>query len=152
MQLQIDLGQKTYEIVDADGHHIGEIQMNPSDIGLVGRWKECQTKINEFLARKISSPEELMELDRLIKAQLDYAFGSSISDVVFHNVSSLATCEDGKLVLETVMEALTPVIQQAQMKAMEESAKRIAHYTADYDGSERGLAPGQTVQTGDDAP
>lgn len=44
--LNINLGLKSYEICDTDGNTVGVIRFNPSDPGMVSRWKEVQEFIN----------------------------------------------------------------------------------------------------------
>ena len=37
--LKIDLGLKSFEVCDTDGNTLGTIRFNPSDPGLLPRWK-----------------------------------------------------------------------------------------------------------------
>lgn len=96
----INLGLKSYEICDTDGNTVGVIRFNPSDPGMVSRWKEVQEFINGFDEKEYNAPEKIGEADRAIKEKFNYAFGTDVSSVLFQNVSSLALCEDGRMVLE----------------------------------------------------
>ena len=40
--LKIDLGLKSFEVCDTDGNTLGTIRFNPSDPGLLPRWKDAQ--------------------------------------------------------------------------------------------------------------
>ena len=100
--LNINLGLKSYEICDTDGNTVGVIRFNPSDPGMVSRWKEVQEFINGFDEKEYNTPEKIGEADRAIKEKFNYAFGTDVSSVLFQNVSSLALCEDGRMVLENV--------------------------------------------------
>ena len=124
MELNIDRGLKSYDVKDADGTLIGTIRFNPSDIGLAG-------------------PEDLVEWDRQVRHWFDYIFGTPVSDVFFAGVSSLAFCEDGSLVAEAVLDAVTPMLTQAVEAAAKASAARIAKHADAYQGSTAGLAPEQ---------
>ena len=73
----------------------------------------------------------------------DYIFGTPVSDVFFAGVSSLAFCEDGSLVAEAVLDAVTPMLTQAVEAAAKASAARIARHADVYQGSTAGLAPEQ---------
>lgn len=141
--LSIDRGLKSYDICDPDGTTVGTIRFNAQDLGLAGRWKEAEEAIRDLANTPIDSAEALVELDRSIKAQLDKAIGMPVSDVVFQGASSLAVCEDGQLVIENVLSALSPVILNAQKAAVDTVNKRIASHTEKYQGSAEGLAPGQ---------
>ena len=82
-------------------------------------------------------------LDREVKAQIDHAFGTPVSEVFFQQVSSLAICEDGSMVLDHVLQAVEPIILEAQKTAQANSEARIKAHTGKYEGKAIGLAPEQ---------
>ena len=139
MELNIDRGLKSYDVKDADGTLIGTIRFNPSDIGLAGRMEEARAKIAEITAAPVTGPEDLVEWDRQVRHWFDYIFGTPVSDVFFAGVSSLAFCEDGSLVAEAVLDAVTPMLTQAVEAAAKASAARIARHADAYQGSTAGL-------------
>ena len=130
-------------VKDADGTLIGTIRFNPSDIGLAGRMEEARAKIAEITAAPVTDPEDLVEWDRQVRHWFDYIFGTPVSDVFFAGVSSLAFCEDGSLVAEAVLDAVTPLLTQSVEAAAKASAARIAKHADAYQGSTAGLAPEQ---------
>ena len=119
------------------------IRFNPSDIGLAGRMEEARAKIAEITAAPVTGPGDLVEWDRKVRHWFDYIFGTPVSDVFFAGVSSLAFCEDGSLVAEAVLDAVTPMLTQAVEAAAKASAARIARHADAYQGSTAGLAPEQ---------
>ena len=137
------LGADAEVVKDADGTLIGTIRFNPSDIGLAGRMEEARAKIAEIMAAPVTGPEDLVEWDRQVRHWFDYIFGTPVSDVFFAGVSSLAFCEDGSLVAEAVLDAVTPMLTQAVEAAAKASAARIARHADAYQGSTAGLAPEQ---------
>lgn len=141
--ISIDLGIKSYDICDAGGNPVGTIRFNPSDPGLASRWAEVEKRVKTLTADIPGTPEAIGALDAEIKKNIDYAFGTPVSAVVFQSVSSLAMCVNGKLVLENVLEALAPLITDALGKAEKASKARIAKYTKAYEGTAIGLAPEQ---------
>ena len=156
-RISIDVGLKTYEVCDADGNVLGTVTINPSDMGMVGRAPEAMENI-QALAEKAKKVETdiknsnemdaaktIAEIDRSIKEQIDYIFGSSVSDVLFGGVSCLTTCDNGSMVLENVLNALEPIIKVSRETANANRQKRIAAHTAKYAGHSAGLAPGQRV-------
>ncbi len=51
--LKIDLGLKSFEVCDTDGNTLGTIRFNPSDPGLLPRWKDAEKRVRELA----STPE-----------------------------------------------------------------------------------------------
>ena len=136
--LKIDLGLKSFEVCDTDGNTLGTIRFNPSDPGLLPRWKDAEKRVRELASTpegEYDTADGLAMLDREVKAQIDHAFGTPVSEVFFQQVSSLAICEDGSMVLDHVLEA--------QKTAQANSEARIKAHTGKYEGKAIGLAPEQ---------
>lgn len=148
MELNIDRGLKTYEIKDADGTPVGTIRFNPADPGLAGRWQELVDELDRLstVDTTAMTAADTVALDRRIKERMDYALGGQVSGVLFGGMSCLALCEDGTLVFENVLRALTPVLEAAQQKAMEATRQRMAQHTKAYADPAAGLAPGQSAE------
>ena len=155
MELKLDFGFKTYEIKDVDGNTVGAIRFNPNDPGIAVRWKEASEKIaalRDQAAALMDKPQEeaVVQLfeqgDKAIKDMIDYALGTKASDVLFGGASAFALCEaDGAMLLEHVLDALRPVLEQSMQKAAETTAARMQQHTAAYQGTDKGLAPGQAA-------
>ena len=153
----IDLGYQSYEIKDPDGEVVGVIRINPSDPGLAGRWQKaekemerCRAQIDAELAAGKSELEIwplALELSDKIKNAIDYAFGSRVSDVLFGGSSAFAFTMSGKMVLENVLEGITPIMQKALKTAAKKVQARMETRTAPYQGTTKGLAPGQAVRS-----
>lgn len=148
MALSINFGLKSYPIEDEQtGQELGVIYFNPSDVGLATRWEAARKAIKEATETMPKSGdgmlEALGELDNRVKAQLDYAFGTPVSAVLFQQVSSLALCDDGRMVIENVLDALAPIVEDAQQTAVKAGEARVKSRTVKYEGTTRGLAPGQ---------
>lgn len=142
--ISINFGLKSYDICDDTGEVVGTIRFNPADLGIPGRWAEVEAAIRELAAKPYENVEDLIALDKEIKKQFDYGFGTPVSSVLFGQVSSLALCEDGSLVVEHVLEAVTPIIKTAQEAAAAASASRVSKYTAGYTSNAKiALAPEQ---------
>ena len=144
--LKIDLGLKSFEVCDTDGNTLGTIRFNPSDPGLLPRWKDAEKRVRELASTpegEYDTADGLAMLDREVKAQIDHAFGTPVSEVFFQQVSSLAICEDGGMVLDHVLQAVEPIILEAQKTAQANSEARIKAHTGKYEGKAIGLAPEQ---------
>ena len=144
--LKIDLGLKSFEVCDTDGNTLGTIRFNPSDPGLLPRWKDAEKRVRELASTpegEHDTADGLAMLDREVIAQIDHAFGTPVSEVFFQQVSSLAICEDGSMVLDHVLQAVEPIILEAQKTAQANSEARIKAHTGKYEGKAIGLAPEQ---------
>lgn len=151
MAIKLDLGLRRYDLEDVDGNPIGTISFNPSDPGLLPRFETARDNIVAITkqATDVNSAAKIDELDKQIQAQLDYAFGSPVSRVLFASVSALAICEDGTLVVEHILDGLLPLIEKAMPAATAATNARAAKYTAKYEQDARaGLAPGQLPGSG----
>lgn len=155
MQLQIDTGLKTYDILDADGNVTGTVRFNPADPGFAGRWQQAEKRIQEYhqkISENLSAGipdmdqwETLMEANDAIKKAFDYAFAAPVSQVFFGGNSVFALTTSGHLVLENVLEGIYPVIEEALKQAADKARHRMETHTAPYQDTTRGLAPGQTL-------
>lgn len=152
----IDLGYQTYEIKAPDGEVVGVIRINPSDPGLAGRWQKAEEEMErcraQIEAETAAGKSEIeiwplaLEASDKIKNAIDYAFGSKVSDVFFGGNSAFAFTKSGKMVLENVLDAIAPIMQKAMQTAAKKSQRRMEARTAPYQGTTKGLAPGQSVR------
>lgn len=127
MELKIDRGLKSYDIEDADGTPLGAIYVNPADLGIAARLDEARKAV-QALADGLGDDvdaEKIGDVDRQIKEQVNYIFGSDASAVFFKGTSALALCDDGALLLEKVFSAFAPIIEDAVGDAMKASRKRM---------------------------
>ncbi|MFQ8832515.1 MAG: hypothetical protein ACLR7U_06370 [Ruthenibacterium lactatiformans] len=70
--LKIDLGLKSFEVCDTDGNTLGTIRFNPSDPGLLPRWKDAEKRVRELASTpegEYDTADGLAMLDREVKAQ-----------------------------------------------------------------------------------
>lgn len=151
----IDLGYQTYEIKAPDGEVVGSIRINPSDPALAGRWQKAEEEMErcraQIEAETAAGKSEIeiwplaLEASDKIKNAIDYAFGSRVSDVLFGGNSAFAFTMSGKMVLENVLEAITPIMQKALETSARKAKRRMEEHTAPYQGTTKGLAPGQAV-------
>lgn len=151
MQLQIDTGLKTYDILDADGNVTGTVRFNPADPGIAARWKSAEPEIQRLAqaAQEADGEDDaalslMLDADQKIKSLFDYAFGAKVSEAFFGGQSAFGICENGSLVLEHVLTALTPVLESSMKSGLEAVQQRAKTHTAPYQNTTRGLAPGQT--------
>lgn len=152
--ITLDLGFKTYEVRDPEGNLAGTVRFNPADPGFAGRWQQAEARIREYRdkidglaaagAPEIDQWPVLMEASDAIQQALDYAFAAPVSRVFFGGNSAFAMTGNGRTVLENVLEGVTPIIGAALQQAAAKAQARLEQHTAPYDGTAKGLAPGQS--------
>lgn len=150
MKLNIDLGLKSYDICLPDGTVTGTVRFNPADPGISARWKKIKPEVDS-LAEKAHAAEGdailnvLQEADERIKSCIDYAFGAKVSGAFFGGQSCFGVCGDGATVLEHVLDAMAPVIEESMQAGAKAVRSRAEAHTAPYDVTAKGLAPGQVL-------
>lgn len=90
--INIDTGRKEISII-RDGENVGSIFFSPADPAIIARLTGMRKALAEIDFTKFDAAiqaedcdafaEEMKALDQRIRAQLDYAFGSPVSDTVF---------------------------------------------------------------------
>lgn len=150
MELNIDLGLKSYDIRLPDGTLTGTVRFNLADPGIAARWKKVQPEVNSLTEKAHNAEEDtildvLQEADERIKSCIDYAFGAKVSEVFFGGQSCFGVCGDGATVLEHVLDAIGPVIEASMQAGAKAVRSRAEAHTAPYDGTAKGLAPGQVL-------
>lgn len=156
MELNIDLGLKSYDIRLPDGTLTGTIRFNPSDPGFAGRWQQVEAKIESYQKRitemQVSGTPEidqwpvLMEASNAIKQAFDYAFGAPVSQAFFGGASAFAMTQSGRLVIENVLDGVYPIIEKALDIAGSRIKMRMEAHTLPYADAAKGLAPGQKAE------
>ena len=120
------------------------IYFNPNDPDLMIRMKsldeKVQDKINgledvelneEGKPTQISQIETFEKMQDILKEELDYAFGGSVSEVVFKHCSPFAIISGEYFVVQFI-EAITPEIEKHIKKANADVEKRMAKHIDKY--------------------
>lgn len=128
-----------FDNVDKDN-----IYFNPSDPDLMIRMKNLeknvQKKIDGLADIKLTEegkPEHYSQIEsfeimqNILKDELDYAFGGSISEVVFKHCSPFAIV-DGRYFVVQFIEAITPEIEKHVNKSNVDAEKRMAKHLDKY--------------------
>lgn len=138
MQISIDSGKKEIEII-RDGKKAGSIWFSPGDPALLGRLKDVRGKAEAIQASmRVSEAdgleaalEEAQRVDAEIRAVLDWAFDSPVSDVVFGDSYSFTTSE-GVSALEQFLQGATAYISEAMEREAAEAQAHRQKYLAKY--------------------
>ncbi len=120
------------------------IYFNPNDPDLMIRMKnfneKVQDKINgledvelneEGKPTQISQIEIFEKMQNILKEELDYAFGGSVSAIVFKHCSPFAIV-GGEYFVVQFIQAITPEIEKHIKKANADVEKRMAKHIDKY--------------------
>lgn len=116
--INFDTGYKTYAINQDESK---TITVHVADQNLYKRLQEVAVATDDF-KNEIGDTEPTFEtlesIDKKLKEQLNYAFGSDVSSVVFGDINCFAVANDnGECVLETFLNAFMPIIEEETKKA-----------------------------------
>jgi hypothetical protein len=130
--IEFDNGDKDY------------IYFNPSDPDLFIRMKNFETRAQEKIKDigdveltaegvplRSAQIEAFEKMQNILKEELDYAFGSPVSNVVFKHCSPFAIVNGDYFVVQFV-EAITPVIKEKVEEANTEANKRMDKHIGKY--------------------
>ena len=120
------------------------IYFNPNDPDLMIRMKNLDEKVQEKIngmedvelneegkPTQISQIETFEKMQNILKKELDYAFGGSVSDIVFKHCSPFAIV-GGEYFVVQFIQAITPEIEKHIKKANADVEKRMAKHIDKY--------------------
>ncbi len=120
------------------------IYFNPNDPDLMVRMKNFGEKVQKEIdgmedmdLTEEGNPESVLQIaffekmQNTLKSELDYAFGGSVSEVVFKHCSPFAIV-DGEYFVVRFIEAITPEIEKEIKKANKDVENRIAKHIDKY--------------------
>lgn len=141
--MKLSTGKIAFDIEFDNGDN-DVICFNPNDPDLMLRTKNFTKKISEKIKElddveltadgkpaKMSQYDIFERLQKILKDELDYAFGGSISDVVFKHCSPFAIV-NGEYFVVQFIKAITPEIEKHINKASADAEKRMAKHIDKY--------------------
>ena len=143
MAMKLSTGKVEFAI-EFDNGDKDCIYFNPNDPNLAVRFTEFQDKVNERLKEfedvdltPDGEPEDFEFIERFKKMQavlfeeLDKAFDSKVSEIVFKHCSPFAIVQGDYFIMHFI-EAISPEIEKNIKKSNAEAEKRMAKHTAKY--------------------
>lgn len=132
----LELGfDKGYEeiVIDKDKNKTIKIFLN--DLNIIERISNAQKVIEEKMSKEIDYEDKtndnvnkILELDKVIKEQVDYIFDTNVSEIVFGNKSPMSTI-NGEFLIVIFLEKIIPIIKENIEKEQIKSQKNIEKYT-----------------------
>lgn len=143
--LKFDEGYKEYMIND-DPDRV--IRINPSDLNM---WQRCMDEMEKLghVKDELQGNSQLFEdgtvdptdenasiewkkAEQGVKDCFNAIFNADVYDTLFNGQSPFSPVKGGKLLFESVMNGLMPIIKKNMKAGVEASNKRIQKYTAGY--------------------
>ncbi len=104
------------------------IVVNPTDVGIVARYREKLPEI-EKLSPDTENPDEITDvLDKKVREFVDYIIGSPVSEIVFGKTNCLSMA-GGQTIFENFLTAYMEYMQPEIKAEYERSKKRVKKYT-----------------------
>lgn len=123
--LNFDDGLKRLAI---NGDENRVIVVNPTDIGVLSRYKEKSPEFEKLSAESGNSEEIPDILDKKVREFVDYIIGSPVSEIVFGKTNCLSM-SGGQTVFENFFTAYMEYMEPEIKAEYERSKNRIKKYT-----------------------
>jgi len=140
LSIVVDDGRVAVPIKNTLGEEVGVFYFNPTDIGIIDRFKEASEKFKDVVEplqdiEEGASDEEYMEALKQAKERLyvvcDELFGGNMSEAFFGKIEPFSP-SDGVFYCETALNAVSDFVAQQFDKETEKINARISKYTRDY--------------------
>ena len=141
--MKLSTGKVAFPI-EFDNGDKQNIYFNPNDPDLMIRMKNLDEKVRDKIngledvelneegkPTQISQIETFEKMQNILKEELDYAFGGSVSAIVFKHCSPFAIV-GGEYFVVQFIQAITPEIEKHIKKANAEVEKRMAKHIDKY--------------------
>ena len=123
--LHFDDGLKRL-VINGDENRI--IVVNPTDVGIVARYKEKLPEIEKLSAENGNSEEIPDILDKKVREFVDYIIGSPVSETVFGKTNCLSMA-GGQTIFENFLTAYMEYMKPEIKAEYERSKSRVEKYT-----------------------
>jgi hypothetical protein len=128
---RVTTGIQTYTFTDEDDHVFASFRLNPTDINLAKRALEVGEYFEHLKDTAPETVEELAAMNNEMEQKISYVLGYEASDI-FGEVTATTVFPDGTvfaiLVVDTIIEAVQPALQDRAKTIQEKSAKYLEKY------------------------
>lgn len=104
------------------------IAVNPTDVGIIARYKEKFPEIEKLSAETENSEEIPDILDKKVREFVDYIIGSPVSEIVFGKTNCISMA-GGQTIFENFLTAYMEYMKPEIKVEYERSKKRVEKYT-----------------------
>lgn len=137
-QIRIDDNLKTYDVVNKEGKLLCNFTFNPSDTGIVDRYKEVSKNLSNMATRMAaessSNEEKAKKAEDYIRGQFDYLFDADVSGTIFTIMGPMSLMGNGQIFAEYVMGVIANVVKKESGVYLKKLEMRIKKHTSKYHG------------------
>ena len=137
-QIRIDDNLKTYDVVNKEGKFLCNFTFNPSDTGIVDRYKEVSKNLSNMATRMAaessSNEEKAKKAEDYIRGQFDYLFDADVSGTIFTIMGPMSLMGNSQIFAEYVMGVIANVVKKESGVYLKKLEMRIKKHTSKYHG------------------
>lgn len=132
MKLVVDTGAVVFDLEDAKGRNLGQLEFIPTDSDILHRYKAVAEKLGGLKISENPTENEIMAVSDTVKEQLNYLLNYDVSASVFSVCGPLTVVASGDFFFEDVMGKIAVAIEKIMKKRVEKKIERVKKATAKY--------------------
>ena len=140
LSITVDDGRVAVPINNTNGERVGTFYFNPTDIGIVERFRDASDGFDNVVEPLNSLPDDadddtqmaaLKEAERRLYDMCNTLFGGNFAEAFFGSVNPFSPI-DGKFYCENALNAVSEFISRQFDKETAKVNTRVEKYTQDY--------------------
>ena len=132
MQITVNTGAMTIDVMDEKKKKIGEFDFIPTDMDIVRRCEDVIEYFNKMEIVENATHEEILVISDKIKEQFDYLLNGKVADGIFRQCNPLTVNGKGDFFFESVMEGIAGLIESTMETRINKKLEKIRKATAKY--------------------
>lgn len=131
-KIVIDTGSVMFDIEDAKGRILGQLEFIPTDSDIIRRYKEVVEKFNSMKIGENPTEDDILSFSDTVKEQVNYLLNYDVSASIFSICGPLTVVTSGDFFFENVMDAVATAIESVMKQRVEKKMEKVRRATAKY--------------------
>lgn len=131
-KIVIDTGSVVFDIEDAKGRILGQLEFIPTDSDIIRRYKEVVEKFNSMKIGENPTEDDILSFSDTVKEQVNYLLNYDVSSSIFSICGPLTVVTSGDFFFENVMDAVATAIESVMKQRVEKKMEKVRRATAKY--------------------
>lgn len=131
-KIVIDTGSVVFDIEDAKGRILGQLEFIPTDSDIIRRYKEVVEKFNSMKIEENPTEDDILSFSDTVKEQVNYLLNYDVSASIFSICGPLTVVTSGDFFFENVMDAVATAIESVMKQRVEKKMEKVRRATAKY--------------------
>lgn len=131
-KIVIDTGSVVFDIEDAKGRILGQMEFIPTDSDIIRRYKEVVEKFNSMKIGENPTEDDILSFSDTVKEQVNYLLNYDVSASIFSICGPLTVVTSGDFFFENVMDAVATAIESVMKQRVEKKMEKVRRATAKY--------------------